>query len=297
MRLAVLSSRDSWYLKDLARAAGTRHTITCLPFPRLSAQVTGGRTAVVCGGEDLSAYDAVLVRTMPPGTLEQVVFRMDLLGRLEAAGTTVLNPPRAIEVAVDKFLATARLLEAGVPTPRTIVCQSAVEAASAFEQLGGDVVLKPLFGAEGRGIMRLTDEALCQRACALVERLGGVLYLQEYVAHEGFDLRLFVLGPEVLAMRRRNPLDWRTNVSRGATAEPFHPPIELADLARRAADVVGAPLAGVDLLAGRDGRWYCLEVNAVPGWRALARTLEIDVASRVLDFATGLVCKRGVHPA
>ena len=106
----------------------------------------------------------MIVRTMPPGSLEQVVFRMDCLGRYEAAGGVVINPARAIEAAVDKFLTSAKLQAAGLITPRTIVCQTADDALAAFEQLGGNVVLKPVFGSEGRGITRLNDEALAVRA-------------------------------------------------------------------------------------------------------------------------------------
>ena len=97
----------------------------------------------------LADCDAVLVRTMPPGSLEQVVFRMDLLHRLMAGGVRVLNPPRAVEVCVDKYLATALLDAAGLPVPHTIVCQHADAALEAFTALGGDVVVKPLFGSEG----------------------------------------------------------------------------------------------------------------------------------------------------
>src|SRR5581483_11231031 len=157
-------------------------------------------------------------------------------------------------------------------------------AMSAFAELGGDVVLKPLFGAEGRGITRLDDEALALRAFKMLEQLGAVLYLQEFIDHEGADLRLLVIGRRVLGMRRRNPLDWRTNVSRGATAEPLEVTSELGEMALRAAAAVGAPLAGVDLLPGRDGGLYAIEVNAVPGWKALSRALNIDVAALVLEY-------------
>jgi ribosomal protein S6--L-glutamate ligase len=155
---------------------------------------------------------------------------------------------------------------------------------AAFERLGGHVVVKPLFGSEGRGITRLNDAALALRAFKMLAQLGAVLYIQEFIEHEGADLRLLVLGDEILAMKRRNPLDWRTNVSRGARPERLELTPELADLAHRAADSVGAPLAGVDVLPGKDGRLYVLEVNAVPGWKALARTLEVDVAAKVLQF-------------
>ncbi|HEX5444330.1 MAG TPA: RimK family alpha-L-glutamate ligase, partial [Pirellulales bacterium] len=218
------------------------------------------------------------------GSLEQVVFRMDLLARLEASGVRVVNPPKAIEAAVDKYLASARLAAAGLKIPRTIACQTADEAMACFAELGGDVVLKPLFGAEGRGITRLVDEALALRAFKMLEQLGAVLYLQEFIAHGGCDFRLLVIGDRVLGMTRRNPLDWRTNISRGATAEPLEVTPELAEMAHRAADAVGAPVAGVDLLPGRDGQLYAIEVNAVPGWKALARAHGIDVARLVLDY-------------
>jgi ribosomal protein S6--L-glutamate ligase len=159
---------------------------------------------------------------------------------------------------------------------------------AAFAQLGGDVVLKPLFGAEGRGIARLNDEAMALRAFKLLEELRAVLYLQEFVPHEGFDLRVFVLGERTFAMRRRNPLDWRTNVSRGAIAERTELSDALRELALRAAQCIGAPVAGVDLLPGRDGRLYAIEVNAVPGWRALAQAVAVDIAREVLEFVAGV---------
>jgi RimK family alpha-L-glutamate ligase len=293
MRFAVLAAPESWYARDLARAAAAEHDVITLPFSAMAARLgADDRLHISCGGCDLAEFDAVLVRTMPPGSLEQVVFRMDCLGRYEAAGGVVVNPARAIEAAVDKFLTSAKLQAAGLLTPRTICCQTADEALTAFEQLGGDVVLKPLFGSEGRGITRLNDEALAERAFKMLAQLGAVLYLQEFVAHEGCDLRLLVIGERILAMRRRNPLDWRTNISRGAKAEPFEPDDALVEIARRAAAAVGAPLAGVDLLPGRDGKLYTLEVNAVPGWKGLANVHGVDVARLVLDFVAGEVSRR-----
>jgi len=285
MRFAVLAAPESWYAGDLARAAGSDHEIVTLPFSEITAAVgQKGHAHIHSAGRELAAFDAVLVRTMPQGSLEQVIFRMDCLGRYEAAGGVVINPARAIEAAVDKFLTSAKLEAAGLLTPRTICCQTPDDAMAAFEQLGGDVVLKPLFGSEGRGITRLNDEALALRAFKMLAQLGAVLYLQEFIPHEGCDLRLLVIGERILAMRRRNLLDWRTNISRGAAAESFGPDDALLEIARRAAAAVGAPLAGVDVLPGRDGKLYTLEVNAVPGWKGLAKALKVDVARLVIEF-------------
>ena len=233
---------------------------------------------------DLMRADAVIVRTMPPGSLEQVVFRMDALARLEAAGITVLNPPKAIECAVDKYLTTARLSAAGLPVPETIVCEDAESALAAFDELGRDVVVKPLFGSEGRGILRVSDPDLALRTFRTLERIQAVIYLQRFIEHEGFDVRVLVLDGRVIgAIRRRNLADFRTNISRRASAEPHEPTGEEAEWSLRAADATGAAFAGVDLLYDRLGRRYIIEVNAVPGWRGFQKATGIDVAGLVID--------------
>jgi RimK family alpha-L-glutamate ligase len=287
MDIAILAARDSWYFRDLARAAGSRHRLTSISYKSLGSQVTGANLSIDGGGLSLNSLDGVLVRSMPPGSLEQVVFRMDALARLEAAGVRVVNPARAIEAAVDKYLATAKLQAAGLLVPPTIVCQTAADGLAAFETLGGDVVVKPLFGGEGRGITRVSDVAIARRVFVSLEQIGAVLYLQQFVPHDGVDWRLLVIGDEVLGMKRINPDDWRTNISLGARPAPLEVTVELAQLARRAAAAVGATVAGVDLLPARNGRLYAIEVNAVPGWRALGEVTGVDVAERVLGRVTG----------
>ena len=283
MRIAVLGNAGSWYTSDLTRAAGDRHEILPVSYQEIASTVDS-TTTVTTRDVALNKLDAVLVRSMPPGSLEQIIFRMDALANLAAAGVKILNPPRAIEVAVDKYLATTRLVAAGLPVPHTITCQTVEQALIAFATLGGDVVLKPLFGSEGRGIERLSDEVVALQTFKALEQIGSVFYLQEFIEHEGCDLRLFVIGDEVLGMKRRNPNDWRTNISRGAIGEPLAVTDKLAELAHRAAAAVGAPLAGVDLLPTRDGRLLAIEVNAVPGWRALAAVTGVDVAAKLLSY-------------
>jgi ribosomal protein S6--L-glutamate ligase len=283
MRLAVLCSPDSWYLGDLRRAAADHHEVVGQSFSEITSSWDGGQLRVRCGSCPLDRFDAVLVRSMPPGSLEQVVFRMDALARLDQAGVVVMNPPRSLETAIDKYLTTAKLAAAGLPSPKTFVCQTADEALAAFAELGGDVVVKPLFGGEGRGIFRLQNEDLASRAFHALSQLKAVLYIQEFIHHNGADVRLLVLGERVMGMRRVNSRDWRTNVSRGARTEPVRVSDAWAELARTAARAVGASLAGVDVLPAADGRLFVLEVNAVPGWKALARALDTDIAALVLD--------------
>ena len=292
MRIGVLGNSGSWYCDDIARAASARgHDCSRLEFPRLAG---------ACGFESpeengpslheasLSEFDAILIRTMPPGSLEQVVFRMDLLARLEAEDVRILNSPKSIECAVDKFLTTAKLEAAGLRVPPTVVCQDSESAMAAFDSLGGDVVVKPLFGAEGRGICRASDPDLAFRTFRTLERLGAVLYLQRFVPHAGFDTRVLVLGGRVLgAMRRFGGDDFRTNVARSARSEKHLPSDQECELALRAAAAVGAEFAGVDLLSAKNAEGeapFVIEVNGVPGWRAFNRVTECDTADALISF-------------
>jgi RimK family alpha-L-glutamate ligase len=285
LHLAVLSAGTGWHAADLVRAALSQgHNATLVDFRRVAA-------GVAAPPRPLAGHDAVIVRTMPPGSLEQVVFRMDLLAQAAARGVPILNPPRALEACVDKYLTTARLDAVGLRVPPTVVCQHTDEALQAFEQLGGDVVVKPLFGSEGRGMLRVTDAELAWRTFRTLERTGAVIYMQQTVRHPGWDLRVFVLAGRVLAAMRRHARggDWRTNVAQGGKGEVVEVGGYEADLALRAAEALGAEAAGVDLMLGPDEEWYLIEVNAVPGWRALAPVTGVDVAAEMVRHVAGKV--------
>jgi RimK family alpha-L-glutamate ligase len=287
MKIALLAGGDGWHVCDLKRAATLlRHEAIAVDFRRITA-------GVVAAADSLADFDAVVVRTMPPGSLEQVVFRMDALQQLQSRGIAVLNPPRALEICVDKYLASCRLSAAGLRVPPTIVCQHGDAAMEAFAQLGGDVVVKPLFGSEGRGMVRVSDPDLAWRTFRALERTQSAIYLQKYIDHPGWDLRIFVLGGRVLtAMRRRSRNGWRTNIAQGGSAEIVPLGAVETELALRASAAVGAAVAGVDLLPGPAGEWYVLEVNAVPGWRALAPATGVDVAVAIIRFLADEFCCR-----
>ncbi len=284
MRIAILSGGTGWHVQDLLRAAAEQgHHAETVDFRHLAVGVGGRHDA-----GPLAGFDAALVRTMPPGSLEQVVFRMDVLHAAVAAGVRVLNPPRAVESCVDKYLTNVRLAHAGLPTPPTDVSQRADDALAAFDRLGRDVVLKPLFGSEGRGMQRVSDRELAWRTFHVLERTGQVIYQQAFVRHPGWDLRAFVVGGRVIAaMKRTAAADWRTNVAQGGTAERAELSAADTELALRAADAVGCPVAGVDLLPGPTGERFVIEVNAVPGWHALGQACGLDVAAVAVSFLSG----------
>ena len=284
MQVAILSTPTGWHTDELSRALAERgHTSRVLPYEGLVARLGTGRN--VARGLSIQSkaildVDAVLARMIPNGSLEQIIYRMDSLHWIEKRGVPVMNSPRAIERSVDKFYTTALLQEAGLPTPETVVCEGAADAMAAVLAMG-DVVIKPIFGSMGHGIVRVNDPDVAFRAVRALEQLRTVFYVQRAVDHGGKDVRVFVVGGRVVgAIERQAPEGhWRTNVSLGGAARPLDLPLAWERLALDAAAAIGADYAGVDLLPSRDGAIFVLEVNGIPGWRGLKQATGIDVAA------------------
>src|SRR3954463_6785538 len=214
MRVAVIGSTGGWHAERLERAPTARgHECAFAPVTRLVGRIAGG-LALRSRDVALDECDVVVVRGIPRGSLEQIVFRVDALHALAAVGVRAVNGALAIEHSIDKFLAAALLAAAGVPTPRTVACERADDALAAFEDLGSDVIVKPLFGSMGFGSARVEDRDVAQRVFRALEIERAVYYLQETLPHQDLDLRALVVGGRVVAAIERVGAGWRSNLAR-----------------------------------------------------------------------------------
>lgn len=284
MRVAIVGSGRGWHTIELQRAL-LESGLHCDLMPVTGMQA-GVATSPWLSSRDLEldSYDAVLARIIPRGSLEQTIFRMDALHLLEERGVRVLNRAKAIERTVDKYYTSGLLALAGLLTPRTIVCERSDDALKAFVTLGDDVVVKPLFGSMGLGLVRIENEDLAYRVFKALEIERAVYYLQEFVPHQGRDIRAFVLGDRVLAAMERISDSWRTNFARGAECRAINLTPAQEEICLQAARAVGTEYAGVDLLPVPDGDPYILEVNGIPGWKGLQATCEIDIAAEIARY-------------
>src|SRR4051794_24197623 len=282
MRAAVIGSTGGWHAERLERAFTSRgHECAFAPVTRMVGRIADGFR--VCSREvALDQCDVVVVRAIPRGSLQQIVFRVDALHALAAVGVRPVNRALAIEHSIDKFLCSALLAAAGLPTPRTVACERAGDALVAFDELGSDVIVKPLFGSMGFGMARVEDRDVAQRVFRALEIERAVYYLQETIPHDGVDVRAVVVGTSVVAAIERVGEGWRANLARGARARPIALDEERAALCVRAAAALGADYAGVDLLRSADGRDYVLEVNAIPGWHGVEAATGVDVAGALV---------------
>jgi len=287
MKVAIVGQPKSWYAMTLQTAL-KRHGLKapCFPITRLTARLSAF-PRIAAFNDPLDDYDVLFVRAIPGGSLEQIIFRMDALHSLENAGVRIINSPTTIERTVDKYYTMTLMEDAGLPTPRTIVTEGFDEALSAFHELGGDIVVKPLFGSAGRGMVRISDIDTAYRVIRALE-LGRYVYcLQEFVPHGCEDIRVFVVGGKVAAAMVRQGQTWKTNVAQGAKASPLDPDDSLQEMSIIATQSLGAVYAGVDILAIDGGGYTMIEVNGIPGWRKLQEVTGVDLAEHLVDYVLG----------
>ena len=256
---------------------------TCFTFPQLTAQIGYKPYFKTANVSLLEELDALIIRPIGRGSLEELVFRMDMLYKLERLGFYVVNPPEAIEHCVDKYDILAILEDNNIPVPRTAATESVSEALRAFAELGGDVVVKPIFGSRGMGATRIVDSEVASTVFKAISCHHGVIYLQEFVPHGHSDIRAFVIDGHVVAAMRRVAESWKTNYSQGARPAPTKLSKEFENLAVKAARAVSCKVAGVDILEGPDGPKIC-DVNSQPGWKGLQMVTKVNIAEQIVDF-------------
>jgi tetrahydromethanopterin:alpha-L-glutamate ligase len=294
-RILVLSDNSDARSKGLAKSLRRRGAVAVTAPLAAVGFDTGRPSGLAIPGFGQKLPDAVLVRSIAAGSFEAVTRRLGVLHALGRLSVPVWNSAQAIERCVDKSMTTFLLKKAGLPTPPTFAVEgrAAAQEIAARELARTPLVLKPLFGAQGRGIMmiRSLDDL------PATEEVSDVYYLQHYVPRAGppfRDFRVFVCAGKSVAMMSRRGEDWITNVNRGAVPELIsgHDEGELERLAIAAADAVGADFAGVDIVPAADGSLLVLEVNSMPAWSGLQSVVAVDISDAIAQALLKVVTER-----
>lgn len=289
-RFAVISDSFGWHARQLRRAFLKRGCgVHFVPLQDCRFDLDGQGTGLALPGFESTPPAGVFVRGIPGGSFEEVTFRLDILHALRESGVPVYNDARGIERTVDKAMTSFLLRRAGIATPPCWVCSGAEDARARVERelgAGHQLVSKPLFGSQGKGLRRIDDP------CRLVEpaETGGVYYLQRFVETDGdyyIDWRVFVIGRCAVAAIQRKSSSWVTNVARGAECFPALPGEAVAALAQQAVDALGLAYAGVDIIRGMDGHYQIIEVNSIPAWRGLQSVCAGSVADLLVEHFLG----------
>ncbi|MFX1301639.1 MAG: RimK family alpha-L-glutamate ligase [Promethearchaeota archaeon] len=293
MKIGVITRNpEAWCSTQIRYALEKNHLQSVfLSFRDLAARVKMKPEVSTQETNIVKDLDALIIRPIGRGSLEEIIYRMDLLHRLQRLGMLIINSPLSIERSVDKYHTLALLEERGLPVPQTVVTENLEEALKGFHELGGDVVIKPLFGSRGIGSTRVTDADVAERLFRAIIFYHGVLYLQKFTPHGDSDVRAFVVGDTVVAAMRRVASNWKTNVSLGARPVALNPSEELEKLAVEAARILGCKIAGVDILESDEGP-VIIELNSQPGWRGLQTIASVNIAEKIVELVVSAMKTR-----
>jgi len=285
MRIGLLTRNENNWSSVQLREAIIRQNINffCFDLQYISAGIGTKQKASISNMDLLDYLDAIIVRPIGQGSLDRIIFRMDVLHRIERLGIPIVNSPKSIERSIDKYHALALLEESGVPVPRTIATENIDEAMKAFYDLSEDVVIKPIFGSRGIGSARISDPDIAFRVFRAILFSQGVIYIQEFIPHGLKDIRAFVIGDHVFASMYRLADTWKTNISQGAKPSFLKLNEEMENLAVEAARIIGVEVTGVDLLEGPEGP-VIIELNSQPGWKGLQSVTPKNIADGIVRY-------------
>lgn len=288
LRVAVMHSASSppliaRQIMSKARELGAK--VKYIRVQDASVVLEGDSAKVYIGSSPLEA-ELVFVRGVGgPQSVEEHVFKFDVVKALEDQGTLTINSYESIIRARDKLRTLMLLKGRGIPVPETLVTTS-LDAALHFTQRWGRVVVKPIVGSLGRGVMLLDDVDIAYSVYRQLLSWHQPLLIQKYYEKRGNrDLRVLVVDEEVVASYYRVAREglFKTNLAQGARVEPAEKDPETLELAVRATEALGLFYAGVDVMEA-DGRLFVLEVNASPNWKG-ALQLGIDPSDKLVRKA------------
>lgn len=289
--VVIFNDTHGWHSRQLCDALLSHNVTPLCTDLALCTIDLNSTTGLRIPGLDDELPDAVIVRGIAPGSLEQITLRMDVLHTLAELGVPVLNSAKAIEHTVDKARTSLRLHLAGIPTPESWACENAELARAVVTEqlaLGKQLIIKPLFGCQGKGLEKVSDLSQFDA----IAPVGDAFYIQTYIPpfEDGLwqDWRLMVIDGHVSAAMSRRSRHWITNFAQGADCFAATINQEMETIAIKAARSVEADYAGVDIIRSPDGHYTVLEVNSVPAWKGLSNATGIDVASKLAT----MVCQR-----
>ncbi len=287
---------DNWRLQRLDASLERLGIAHAAVFPWLfSVTLQGGRVKHFYDSRpqpgEGEALDVVYVISLGFEDLQETLYKLKLLAELEGTGSRLVNSIETIRTCRNKVSMTLKLVSQGIRMPDTMITESVHVAVDYIEERR-PCVLKPIAGLQGRGLTMIPasmshGDVLDYVSWFQAKYGRDVIYVQEFIDHPGYDIRVLVVGDRVVSkMRRWNPDDWRTNIHAGAHPMPSEDPVD--EMALQAADAVGGEVVGVDILPSKEGEYYILEVNSFPGWKGLQEVTEVDISDAVARYLASL---------
>ena len=240
--------------------------------------------------EDYDLGDVVLERCVS-------YFRgLHFTAGLEFMNIPVLNKFDVANTCGNKMFMTLLLKKNNIPTPKTYFSFSSESAAENLEKVGYPLVIKPVIGSWGRGVMPIKDKDTMDAVFEIREITDSphdrIYYLQELINRPPRDIRVITIGDEpIAAMYRKSSEGFKTNIALGADPEICKITKEMEDMAAKASKAMGGGILGVDMMEDEKRGLVVHEVNNTVEFKGLARVAKRNIPKEMIEFALNYVRK------
>ena len=240
--------------------------------------------------EDYDLGDVVLERCVS-------YFRgLHFTASLEFMDIPVLNKFEVANICGNKMFMTLLLKKNNIPTPKTYFSFSSQSAAENLEKVGFPLVIKPVIGSWGRGVMPLKDKDTMEAVFEIRDITDSphdrIYYLQELIKRPPRDIRVITVGDEpIAAMYRKSSGGFKTNIALGADPELCEITKEMEDMAVKASKAMGGGILGIDMMEDDERGLVVHEVNNTVEFKGLAKVAERNIPKEMVEFALNYVRK------
>tara|TARA_E500000318_G_scaffold17776_1_gene18116 strand:+ start:60539 stop:61735 length:1197 start_codon:yes stop_codon:yes gene_type:complete len=285
MKLGILSTSPNNYSTSRLRqtAIDRGHKVKVLNTLRFSIELQEGEPDLHFRSKQLSEYDAVLPRIGASITY----FGTAVVRQFEQMDVYTPNTAAGISNSRDKLRSLQILSRHDIGIPHTTFVRDRADVLPAIERIGGaPVIIKILEGTQGVGVILADSTKVAEAIIETLQTAKQNVLIQQFIREsKGTDVRAFVVGDQVVAAMRRRAVgdEFRSNVHRGGTTEPVTLDEKTAQLAVRAAQIMGLRVAGVDILESDSGP-LIMEVNSSPGLEGIEGATKLDIAGSIVDY-------------
>ncbi|MFB5604955.1 MAG: lysine biosynthesis protein LysX [Nitrosarchaeum sp.] len=215
---------------------------------------------------------------------------------LEFMDVPVLNKLSVANQCGNKMFMTLMLKKHNVPTPKTYFSFSSESALENLEKVGYPIVIKPVIGSWGRGVMQIKDkdtaDALFEIRDITDSPHDRIFYLQELINRPPRDIRVITVGDEpIAAMYRKSSGGFKTNIALGADPEICEITKEIEDVSTKASKAMGGGILGIDIMEDEKRGFVVHEVNNTVEFKGLSKVSRRNIPKEMVEFALNYVRK------
>ena len=280
IRTLILTEKEGWHYQQLKLSlTKLNHLVDSACISDISIILNNNEAILENKGERLPKIDNIIVRFIPGGTLEEIVFYLNILKILESMNVRVVNNASSIESTVDKLYTSYLLNNNNINCPKTYVMRGQ-EAASKFisnYHYESKLIYKPLFGSQGDNIRLIEGSSDLDK----LDNQTNIYYFQEYLENRpNYDYRVLVINNKnnikYFYMTRYGDT-FVNNFSKGAKCVRENLNEEVIELAIKSSKLLNMDFCGVDIIE-HNKKYYVIEVNSIPAWKGLQKVESANIS-------------------